>query len=45
MLSLLVKLVEGVTIDRILDDIRDSVSGTIEREHLYNVVYFKTCYM
>ena len=30
------KLVEGVTIDRVLDDIRDSVSGTIEREHLMN---------
>ena len=30
------KLAEGVTIDRVLDDIRDSVSGTIEREHLMN---------
>uniref|UniRef100_A0A1X7T567 Uncharacterized protein n=1 Tax=Amphimedon queenslandica TaxID=400682 RepID=A0A1X7T567_AMPQE len=30
------KLAEGVTIERILDDIRDSVTGTIEREHLMN---------
>ena len=30
------KLAEGVTIDRVLDDIGDSVSGIMEREHLMN---------
>ena len=30
------KLAEGVAIDRVLDDNRDSVSGTIERKHLMN---------
>ena len=30
------KLAEGVSIDRILDDIRDNVTGSLEREHIMN---------
>ena len=30
------KLAEGVMIERILDDVRDSITGTIERGHLMN---------